>query len=347
MTQSAFRKPLADDVPADALLKVSGAALAFGQVRALRGVTMHARRGEVTAIVGDNGAGKSTLIRCVSGVHAPDSGTIEFDGQHVHFRSPQDARDAGIETVHQNLALVEDLTVWQNLFLNRELVRGFGPFAVLDRRAMRTKAKEMVSTLAVNVPAVGSRVRRLSGGQRQAVSICRAAGFTSKLIIMDEPTAALGVQETARVEELITRLRGEGHAIILISHNFDQVLRLSDAVWVMRAGNCVAGRRTAETNGDEIVALITGARPPATNQSPRRSYDQPNRRPCPGLGRRHRARQRRDRCRTDRCGGLRPSRVLAARLGQPRSDQDTGTAGGQWNPVCVLSGAGARCRCLE
>jgi len=261
MTQSATRKPLADDVPADALLKVSSAMLSFGQVRALKGVTMHARRGEVTAIVGDNGAGKSTLIRCVSGVHSPDSGVIEFDGEPVHFRSPEDAREAGIETVHQNLALVEDLTVWQNLYLNREIVRGVGPFAILNRRAMREGAKEMVSTLAVNVPAVGSRVRRLSGGQRQAVSICRAASFTSKLIIMDEPTAALGVQETARVEELITRLRSEGHAIVLISHNFDQVLRLSDAIWVMRAGHCVAGRRTTDTNGDEIVALITGARP--------------------------------------------------------------------------------------
>jgi len=238
MTQSAFPTPLAEDVPADALLKVDGASLSFGQVRALRNVTMHARRGEVTAIVGDNGAGKSTLIRCVSGVHTPDSGTIEFDGQVVHFKSPHDARDAGIETVHQNLALVEDLTVWQNLFLNREVVHRFGPISLLNRRAMRSKAEEMVSTLAVNVPAVGSRVRRLSGGQRQAVSICRAAGFTSKLIIMDEPTAALGVQETARVEELITRLRGEGHAIILISHNFAQVLRLSDAVWVMLAGRC-------------------------------------------------------------------------------------------------------------
>jgi ribose transport system ATP-binding protein len=261
MTQSAFQTPLAEDVPADALLKVDSASLSFGQVRALRNVTMHARRGEVTAIVGDNGAGKSTLIRCVSGVHTPDSGTIEFDGQVVHFKSPHDARDAGIETVHQNLALVEDLTVWQNLFLNREIVHRFGPVSLLNRRAMRSKAEEMVSTLAVNVPAVGSRVRRLSGGQRQAVSICRAAGFTSKLIIMDEPTAALGVQETARVEELITRLREEGHAIILISHNFAQVLRLSDAVWVMLAGRCVAGRRTNQTDGDEIVALITGARP--------------------------------------------------------------------------------------
>jgi simple sugar transport system ATP-binding protein len=246
---------------ADVLLRVAGATLSFGQVRALRDVTMHARRAEVTAIVGDNGAGKSTLIRCVSGVHSLDAGSIEFDGHAVHFKSPHDARDAGIETVHQNLALVEDLTVWQNLFLNREILHRVGPVAVLNRRAMRAKAEEMVATLAINVPAVGSRVRRLSGGQRQAVSICRAAGFTSKLIIMDEPTAALGVQETARVEELITRLRAEGHAIILISHNFSQVLRLSDAVWVMRAGRCVAGRRTSDTDGDEIVALITGARP--------------------------------------------------------------------------------------
>ncbi|HEY6648856.1 MAG TPA: ATP-binding cassette domain-containing protein, partial [Mycobacterium sp.] len=148
MTQSVGHKPLAEDVPADALLKVDGATLSFGQVRALRDVTMHARRGEVTAIVGDNGAGKSTLIRCVSGVHTVDAGSIEFDGQPVHFKSPHEARDAGIETVHQNLALVEDLTVWQNLFLNREIVRRVGPVALLNRRAMRAKAEGMVSTLA-------------------------------------------------------------------------------------------------------------------------------------------------------------------------------------------------------
>ncbi len=244
----------------DILLSATDISLSFGQVRALKSASMYARRGEVTAIVGDNGAGKSTLIRCVSGIHHPDSGSIVFDGDPVSFRSAEEARHAGIETVHQNLALVEDLTVWQNLFLNRELVRGVGPLSFLNRPAMRARAQEMVSTLAVNVPAVSSRVRRLSGGQRQAVAICRAAGFTSKLIIMDEPTAALGVQETARVEELILRLRGEGHAIILISHNFAQVLKLSDAIWVMRAGRAVAGRRTSETTGDEIVALITGAK---------------------------------------------------------------------------------------
>jgi simple sugar transport system ATP-binding protein len=242
-----------------ALLQAQDVSLSFGSVRALRNVSLDLRPGEVTALVGDNGAGKSTLVRCISGIHRPDSGHILFNGSPTDFRSPEDAREAGIETVHQNLALVEDLTVWQNLFLNREIVRGVGPVAFLNRRAMQRKAQEMVSTLAVNVPAVTSRVRRLSGGQRQAVAICRAAGFSSQLVIMDEPTAALGVQETARVEELILRLRDEGHAVLLISHNFAQVMRLSDHVWVMRAGQCVAGRRTDETTGEEIVALITGA----------------------------------------------------------------------------------------
>jgi ABC-type sugar transport system ATPase subunit len=244
----------------DVLLSADHVSLAFGSVRALVDVSLTLRRGEITALVGDNGAGKSTLVRCISGIHRPDAGTITLDGEPVHFRNPEEAREAGIETVHQNLALVEDLTVWQNLFLNRELVRRLGPLAVLDRRRMQREAQEMVSALAVNVPAVKSRVRRLSGGQRQAVAICRAAGFSSTLVIMDEPTAALGVQETARVEELILRLRAEGHAVLLISHNFAQVMRLSDQVWVMRAGRCVGGRRTAETTGEEIVALITGAR---------------------------------------------------------------------------------------
>lgn len=241
------------------LVDVQGVSLSFGSVKALQDVSLTLRKGEVTALVGDNGAGKSTLVRCISGVHRPQSGAIVFDGRTVHFKNPEDAREEGIETVHQNLALVEDLTVWQNLFLNREITRGIGPFRVLDRKAMRKAANDMVSTLAVNVPAVKSKVRRLSGGQRQAVSICRAAGFSSKLVIMDEPTAALGVQETAKVEELILRLRDEGHTVLLISHNFAQVMRLSDHVWVMRAGRCVAGRRTTETTGDEIVSLITGS----------------------------------------------------------------------------------------
>lgn len=241
------------------LLSARDVSLSFGPVKALQDVSLGLRSGEITALVGDNGAGKSTLVRCIAGVHQPDSGEIVFDGAVVTFSGPDQSRRVGIETVHQNLALVEDLTVWQNLFLNREDCFSIGPVKVLRKRKMRRDAEEMVSKLAVNVPAVTKTVRRLSGGQRQAVAICRAAGFSSKLVIMDEPTAALGVQETARVEELILRLRDEGHAVLLVSHNFDQVMRLSDQVWVMRTGRCVAGRRTAETTGQEIVGLITGA----------------------------------------------------------------------------------------
>lgn len=246
----------ADAGASDVILRAQDISKNFGSVQALRDVSLEMRAGEITALVGDNGAGKSTLVRCICGVHRPDSGTLTFDGRPTNFHSAEDARQAGIETVHQNLALVEDLAVWQNLYLNRELTR-FGGF--LDRGAMKRGAKEMVSTLAINVPSVTARVRRLSGGQRQAIAICRAAGFSSKLVVMDEPTAALGVQETERVERLIRQLRDEGRSVLLVSHNFEQVMRLSDQVWVMRAGRCIGGRRTTETTGEEIVGLITGA----------------------------------------------------------------------------------------
>lgn len=247
-------------VARDVVLSASRITKSFGGVHALRGASITMRRGEVTALIGDNGAGKSTLVRCLSGIHRPDSGTITLDGREVQFDTPLAARGHGIETVQQNLALVEELTVWQNFFLGREKTKGVGPFRVLDRKAMRATAQELVSDLAVNVPPVTSRVRRLSGGQRQAVSIARAAGWGGSIVIMDEPTAALGVQETARVEGIVRRLKEQGVAVLLISHNFDQVLRLSDHVWVMRGGLAVAERRAAETDGDELVALITGAK---------------------------------------------------------------------------------------
>ncbi|RMI09508.1 ATP-binding cassette domain-containing protein [Cellulomonas triticagri] len=244
----------------DLVLTAEGLTKSFGGVHALKGASITMRRGEVTALIGDNGAGKSTLVRCLSGIHRPDSGTITLDGEEVQLDSPLDARAHGIETVQQNLALVEDLTVWQNFFVGRELTRGVGPVRLLDRRAMREQAGQLLSGLAVNVPPVTSRVRRLSGGQRQAVAIARAAGWGSAMVIMDEPTAALGVQETARVEEVIRRLQDSGVAVLLISHNFDQVLRLAQHVWVMRAGLAVAERRADQTSGDELVALITGAK---------------------------------------------------------------------------------------
>jgi ABC-type sugar transport system ATPase subunit len=243
------------------VLQASHIRKSFGNVHALKDASLTMAAGEVTALIGDNGAGKSTLVRCVCGIHPPDAGVVTVKGQEVRFSNPEQAREGGIETVHQNLALVEDLTVWQNMFLSRELTRGFGPVQLMNRREMASQAKDMVGTLAINVPSVKSRVRRLSGGQRQAVAIARAAGWGSSIVIMDEPTAALGVQETKRVEELIHDLKGRGISIMLISHNFDQVLRLADAVTVMRAGRTVATRRGEATSGDELVGLVTGAIP--------------------------------------------------------------------------------------
>jgi ABC-type sugar transport system ATPase subunit len=241
-----------------ALLGVREVSKPFGHVEVLRDVSITAREGEVTALIGGNGAGKSTLIKIIAGVHSPDSGSIEFAGGAFAPQSARDGRDHGIETVFQDLALVDELTVWQNMYLNRERVRRLGPLSVLDRRGMARHAGEMLKALDVNVPSVDSRVQRLSGGQRQGVAICRATGWGGRLVIMDEPTAALGVRETERVEQLIRRLRGQGKAILLVSHDFDQVLRVSDQVWILRQGRVVGGRRTADTSGRELVDLITG-----------------------------------------------------------------------------------------
>jgi ABC-type sugar transport system ATPase subunit len=232
----------------------------FGSVEALKGVSISAKPGEVTAIIGDNGAGKSTLIKCISGVYSSDQGAILINGEEVNFTNPEESRSSGIETVYQTLSLIEDLSIWQNLFLNREITKGFGPFRVLNKSKMKDEASKMLKNLDVHIPSIKSRTRRLSGGQRQAVAICRAAGWGSSVVIMDEPTAALGVRETAKVEELIKRMKTQGLAILLISHNFDQVLRLADQIWVMRQGELMAGLRADETSGDELVALITGAK---------------------------------------------------------------------------------------
>jgi D-xylose transport system ATP-binding protein len=240
-------------------LVLEGIVKRFGSVTALRGASIAARKGEITAIVGDNGAGKSTLIKCLTGVHRPDEGRMTVDGQGVDFHTPEDSRRAGIEAVYQDLALADDLAVWQNLFLNREKTRGVGPIRLLDRRGMRREADALVRKLSVNVPPVRSRVRRLSGGQRQAVAICRAAGFGSRIVIMDEPTAALGHRETARAEELIASLRDQGLAVVLISHDFAQVQRLAQRVFVMRGGRVTAELGPEQISPDRLVALVTGA----------------------------------------------------------------------------------------
>lgn len=245
--------------PDDLMLECRHLTKRFGSVTALRDASIALPRGEVTAIIGDNGAGKSSLVRCLVGVHSADSGDYLLDGHPAQFSDPESARRAGIETVHQNLALVNDLTVWQNLFLNREITRGIGPVRVLDRPAMKAAAAEIVSQLAINMPPIAARVHRLSGGQRQAVALSRAANWGSRLVVLDEPTAALGVQETAKVEQLILDLRERGITVLIISHNFEQVLRVAQGVWVMRAGRSVAYRRSTDTDGQELVGLVTGA----------------------------------------------------------------------------------------
>ena len=231
----------------------------FGSVEALRGASLTIRQGEITAIVGDNGAGKSTLVKCITGLNRPDSGEILIDGSPVHFNSPKDARNFGIETVYQDLALCDQLSVWQNLYLDRELTRGLGPVQFLRRKHMRAEAHRLVSDLAVNVPHVTQPVKRLSGGQRQAVAIARGVMWARGMIVLDEPTAALGLRETAQVEALIKRVVEAGQTVLIVTHNFEQVKRLSSQVWVMRAGNVVTGVRTAEVTGEEIVGLVTGA----------------------------------------------------------------------------------------
>ena len=237
------------------LLRASGVGKRFGAVTALESVDIEVYPGEITGLVGDNGAGKSTLIKIISGVHQADSGVVELDGKAVSFGSAAEARAAGIETVFQDLALAGNMSVWANIYLGREKTWGPG---FLDKRGMAASAKQMLDQLRMNVPPIDSPVAALSGGQRQAIAIARAAAWGSKIIIMDEPTAALGVGETAAVEELIRGLRDQGFGLLIISHNLDQVFRLADRITVIRRGRFVGARKTAETSPEEIVAMITG-----------------------------------------------------------------------------------------
>jgi D-xylose transport system ATP-binding protein len=240
------------------LVEALGIWKSFGEVVALRGASIWADRGELTAIVGDNGAGKSTLIKCISGIHAPDSGSIRIAGTLTSYRSPEEARRHGIETVYQDLALINDLAVYQNVFLDRELTWGFGPLRFLARQTMRERTQALFEKLNVSVPSISSRVRKLSGGQRQAVAIARGVMWGRELVIMDEPTAALGLRETAKVETLIRDLVAHGIGILVISHNLEQVMRLSTRIWVMRGGRVVGGFRTDQVSKEDVVAMITG-----------------------------------------------------------------------------------------
>jgi ABC-type sugar transport system ATPase subunit len=264
--------PMAASAP---LVEVEDIWKSFGEVAALRGASRWANRGELTAIVGDNGAGKSTLIKCISGIHAPDRGLIRIAGMAVGYRGPQKARHHGIETVYQDLALVDDLAVYQNVFLDRELTWGFGPVRFLARRAMQEQTRALFGDLNVSVPSVSGNVRGLSGGQRQAVAIARGVMWGRELVIMDEPTAALGVRETAKVETLIQDLVTRGIGIIVISHNLEQVMRLSTRIWVMRRGRVVGGIPTGQACKEDVVAMITGLHESAPQRSRPIAPDEP------------------------------------------------------------------------
>lgn len=243
------------------LLAATGISKNYDGVHALQDANFHIAAGEIVAIMGDNGAGKSTFVKVLSGAHAASAGTIEIDGVATAFKSPTDARRAGIETVYQDLSLAEDLDVLSNLFLGREEYHiRLGGLSILNRGKMAARAAELLGEIGVNVPGVHDLVSGLSGGQRQGVAIARAAGWGSRLIIMDEPTAALGLQETAHVHDIIRGLRSRGVAVILVSHNMKQVLELSDRVYVFRRGRIVCSVATAETNADGLISYITGAR---------------------------------------------------------------------------------------
>ena len=241
------------------ILSTEGLSKHYGGVHALEGADFVLREGEHVAIVGDNGAGKSTFVRQITGVEHPTAGKIFFEGKEVAFKSPIEARDVGIETVFQNLALADDLDVPSNLFLGREQTYfNLGPFSILNERRMLARAQEALNTTGIKIPDLKNKIRNMSGGQRQCVAISRAASFASKLIIMDEPTAALGVQETAQVENIIKRLKSRGVPLILISHNLRQVFDLVDRIWVFRRGRIVGVVDREKVTGNDIVSMITG-----------------------------------------------------------------------------------------
>lgn len=236
----------------------------FGRVVGLDGVGLELYAGEILAVIGDNGAGKSTLIKCLTGAEIPDAGELRLDGAPVQFKRPQDARAAGIETVYQNLAVAPALDVASNLYLGREQRRRGvlgSVFRALDTKGMREKAKAELLELGIStLQDVTVPVENLSGGQRQAVAVARAAAFGSKVVVLDEPTAALGVRESNQVLQLVRTLRDRGIAVILISHNMPQVFEVADRIHIQRLGKC-AGTITPQTHTmTEAVAIMTGAR---------------------------------------------------------------------------------------
>ncbi|MBT3153728.1 sugar ABC transporter ATP-binding protein [Streptomyces sp. CHD11] len=242
-------------VSATPVLALRGVSKRFGAVQALTDVELEVHAGEVVALVGDNGAGKSTLVKTIAGVHPIDEGIIEWSGKGVQINRPHDAQNLGIATVYQDLALCDNIDVVGNLYLGRELRRR----GVLDEVEMERRSRELLDTLSIRIPSVRIPIASLSGGQRQVVAIARSMLGEPKLVILDEPTAALGVEQTAQVLDLVERLRERGHAVILISHNMADVKAVADKVAVLRLGRNNGVFEVKSTSQEEIISAITGA----------------------------------------------------------------------------------------
>ncbi len=244
-------------------LGLRGISKRFGAVQALSDVNLDVFSGEVVGLVGDNGAGKSTLIKCVSGIHPVDSGDIRFEGERVFIRNPKDAADLGIQTVYQDLALCDNLDVVANLYLGREVAN----FLPMDEVSMEQRSLETLRSLSVSIPSIRTIIASLSGGQRQSVAIARAVMWNSKLVILDEPTAALGILQSRQVLDLIKRLREQGLAVIVISHNLADIFEVVDRIYVLRLGRNNGVFDVHSTSQEAIVAAITGAEFGAMSES--------------------------------------------------------------------------------
>ncbi|GAA2880171.1 ATP-binding cassette domain-containing protein [Streptomyces mexicanus] len=249
------------------VLALRGVSKRFGAVQALTDVELEVHAGEVVALVGDNGAGKSTLVKTIAGVHPIDEGVIEWEGKAVQVGKPQDAQNLGIATVYQDLALCDNIDVVGNLFLGREIRRR----GVLDEVEMERRSRELLDQLSIRIPSVRIPIASLSGGQRQVVAIARSMLGEPKLVILDEPTAALGVEQTAQVLDLVERLRERGHAVILISHNMADVKAVADKVAVLRLGRNNGVFEVKSTSQEEIISAITGATDNAVTRRAARS----------------------------------------------------------------------------
>lgn len=253
---AAARPAHADGKP---LLRLERVSKHYGAVRALDEVDLELYPGEVLALVGDNGAGKSTCVKIISGAIRPTSGTVYFDGRPVDIRAPEDARALGIETVYQDLALFENSNIAENIYAGREPVRRLLGIPFLNRKLMHEQSKRMLDNLHIRIHSTWALTKGLSGGQRQTVAIARAVAFSKQVVILDEPTAALGVPEQAKVLSLVEDLRGRGYSIILISHNLDQIFRVADRMHVLRQGRTAGVVRRTETDAEHVVKMITGA----------------------------------------------------------------------------------------